>query len=190
MVQGRCPMLSIALRLTVVTAMLLTGCATPPRVPTTRDETFVPEHWETVVVLPFTGEAAVRRPVSELFAYQMQKQPYFRILTPGFAELTLKRNGQALDATEISADQAQKFGKMVQAQGVLVGNISQVRGGVAVYVRAEIKLIDVSQGHVVARVDQASPPISWNEFDLAKVAEKQAAIEMMAILESLGKKAR
>ena len=186
---------ALSLRLTLVAATLLTACATPPHgpshAPSTRDEAFVPERWETVAVLPFTGDPAFRRPAGEFFASKMQKQPHFRIMTPGFAELVLKRNGQSLDATRITDEQAQKLGQLVDAQAVFIGNITLVRDGYVVYVRAEIKLIEVSQGHVVASVDRR-PPISYSidGYVLAQAAQNQAATEMMAILEALGKKAR
>ena len=183
-------MSALSLRLTLVTATFLTACAAGPHVPSTRDEAFVPDHWEIVAVLPFTGDAAVRRPAGELFAHKMQKQPYFPIITPGFAELVLKRKGQSFGATEITAEQAQKLGQLVEAQAVLIGNITLVRDGIVAYARVEIKLIEVSQGHVVAKVDQSSSANSYNGYDLAQGAENRAATEMMAILEALGKKAR
>lgn len=179
-----------SLCLALVTTLLLAACATPVHQPPARDEAFIPDHWETVAVLPFTGDAAFRRPAGEFFAHRMQKQPYFRIMTPGFAEFVLKRKGESLDATQITAEQAQKLGKLVEAQAVFIGNIVLTRAGAVVFVRAEIKLIDVSQGHVVASVDEPSPPISYDGYDLAKVAENKAAAEMMVMLEALGKKAR
>jgi hypothetical protein len=193
---------SLPLYVALATAALITACVMPARQQSTRDEAFVPRSWKTVAVLPFAGDAAFRRPAGEFFAYklqkqanssftnELQKQQYFQIVPPGFAETVLERKGQPVDAREITVEQAQKLGQMVEAQAVLIGNITLVQSGAVVYVRAEIKLIDVSLGKMVASVDQPSPLLSYDGYPLAHAAVTQAAAEMKATLESFGKKVR
>ena len=186
-------------RLPSFVLLVFVACTTSPPRESVRDETFVPENWKTIAVLPFTGDAAFSRPAAEFFAYKLQKQQHFRIVTPGLAEIMLERQGFPLGGNEITIEEAQKLGRLVEAQSVFIGKIEmenippkrEYSPLIRRHARAEIKLIDVSQGRVVASVVQPSSPVMTHDYyDLAKNAIGQAAAEMMAVLDSLVKKNR
>ena len=173
--------------------LVLAACSTSPERQSVHDETFVPEKWKTIAVLSFTGDAAFSRPAAEFFANKLQKQQSFRIITPGFAEIVLERKGFPLGTNEITIEEAQKAGRLVEAQSVFMGKIEVEHvAGPLNRARAEIKLIDVSQNRVVASVVQPNSLLvpSNDSYDLAKNALDRAAAEMMTILDSLAKKNR
>lgn len=160
------------------------------------DEKFIPETWRTLAVMPFIGSVAWSRVAAEFFAFQIQRQPHFPVVTPAMIELTLRRKGLNLPPHGIEISDAQNAAQLVAAQAVFVGNIA-IRYGQLQEAIAEAKLVDAASGRVIATVAASvsdrqvpcgDPRIENCELDLVTAAIEQVAAKMLVVLNDLSQK--
>ena len=176
-----------ALRTTIVLLLFLSGCATGSL---TKDDKFVPEKWRTLAVLPFTGADAFDKTTAEFFAFQLERQKHFQIVAPAKTEITLKRSGTVLASDGLTAESAQKVGRVIGADALIVGKITLHRFRDLTSV--EVRLIDVATGQVIASVVQSALGMvrgpAYAQY--VRYATERAAADMMAVLEELSTKRR
>lgn len=115
---------------------------------------------KSMVVLPFQGNPAVRRPAAEYLAYLLASGSDWKILSPELAEIELNKRGVILPEHRLSPDEAIAFGKMLGYELALVGYIVESdrkwidrrRLDIGIHLEIEVRVIAVQSGKVLARL--------------------------------------
>ena len=162
----------VLFKIVIAGFFLLSGCETTKYFH--KDESFTQEklekqNWRKIAILPFTGNPAFRRVSAEMFSFHIHKQQHFEIIGPAIAEIELKKKGIELSDTEVEQKEAQKAGRLLGADAVIVGSITikitVMQGHREV---AGVSLIDISTGRIVATAIQSV----WFTFpDIFKLSE-------------------
>jgi len=170
----------------VLLLFIVAACATAA--PVMREDTFVPENWKVLAVLPFTGNTVFGKPAGEFFAFQLQKQTRFRVIAPAAVELTLNRAGVRLPDGNVTVERSQTLARLVPADAVFVGSVTlrPFLGAVA-----NVTLIDVATGRVVATAVQDSAGAANYRVDVharVTVAVERVGARLKTVLEEWSKK--
>jgi hypothetical protein len=96
--------------------ILFLGCANPEFV--MRSETFSPTDWTQIAILPFSGNPAFTKMASDTFALHMLKQQHFKIVQPSTVEVSLRQMRVDSAPGELTIQEVQKVGQLVNAEAV------------------------------------------------------------------------
>jgi hypothetical protein len=169
------------------------ACYQPVRY-STKDESFLRQHadkqpWHKVVVLPFSGDPAFCRTSAEWFTHLIDKHNLFEVIGPAVAEIELVKQGVRLDHADIPIGTAQEAGRILGADGVIVGSLktsiterSDVFWGKKV---AAVSIVDVSTGKVVATSARSDVLTGTDTRAVATSATGEAVNDLLPILYAL-----
>lgn len=126
---------------------------------------------------------------SDTFALHMLKQQHFKIVQPSTVEVSLRQIKVASSSGELTIQEAQKVGQLVNAEAVFIGDITSYNNGFTLNAFATVKLVDTKTGEIVAASHKPSGLLfGYSEHQAAVAAVKNVAEEMLLILEELSKK--
>lgn len=168
---------------------VLSGCSKPPVTVKHFDfnESFTPSSWKKIVVLPFSGNKKFRRTASEWFAFYLQKQPHYSIVTPTLAEIEIAKKGMAIPEKGFSIEEARQAARLLEADAVFVGNVETEKKSQSP-VKIRLQLIDVKTSEKIAThtVGYPSWVFLWDNFqEYVKLATDAAGRDFLKVLEGL-----
>jgi hypothetical protein len=170
-----------------ISLIFMLSCANPEFV--MQSEKFTPNDWNQIAILPFSGNPAFTKMASDTFALHMLKQQHFKIVQPSTVEVSLRQIRVASSPSELSIQEAQKVGQIVNAEAVFIGDITSYNNGFTLNAFATVKLVDTKTGEIVAASHKPSGLLfGYSEHQAAIAAVKNVANEMLLILEELSKK--
>lgn len=179
----------IALFLSLTSA----ACVQPVRY-SAKNESFLRQHadmqpWHKIAVLPFSGDPAFCRASAEWFTHLIGKHNLFEITGPAVAEVELGKQGMRLGDAEIPIDMAREAGRILGADGVIVGSIktstaerSDIFWGKKV---ASVSIVDVSTGQVVATSCQSDVLMGMDTSTVATSATERVVDDLLPVFYAL-----
>ncbi len=185
-------LLAIVLFLSLTSA----ACYQPVRY-STKDESFLRQHagmqpWHKVAVLPFSGDPAFRRATAEWFTHLLDKHNLFEIIGPAVAEIELGKRGQRLGNGDISIETAREAGRILGADGVIVGSLKtstterpDIFWGKKI---ASVSIVDVLTGRVVATSGQSDVLMGADTRAVALSATERVVDDLLPVLYALAGK--
>ena len=112
------------------------------------NEHFTPSSWETILVLPFSGEKKHRLTSPEWLAFYLQKQNRYSIVTPTYAEIEIISKGMSFPENGFSIEQARQAAQLLEVDAVLIGNVETEKRSQSP-VKISLQLIDVKTGEQI-----------------------------------------
>ncbi len=172
-------------------SLMSAACVQPVRY-SAKDELFLRQRadmqpWQTIAVLPFSGEPAFRRVAAEWFAYQVHKQRILDILDPSLAEVELKQKGFSIGDADMTIDDAWKAGLLLGVDGVVVGSIKpqQVSPTQLGPLVAGASIIDTATGKLVATSVQSKVLVTMDMKEFAAAVTDEVVADLLPVLHSL-----
>lgn len=129
--------------------MMVNGCANPSYFK--KDMNFMPVNWKRVAVLPFSGDVRFVQEGTDTFSLHLLGQNDFEVLSPSTIEYAINQVVAVQDSnTSFTVMQVQKIGSLVNADVIVVGNVTSYNNGMTLNGFATVKLIDVKSGKIIA----------------------------------------
>jgi hypothetical protein len=172
---------------------LMSACYQPVRY-SAKDESFLRQHagmlpWHKVAVLPFSGDPAFCRASAEWFTHLIDKHNLFEIVGPAVAEIELAKQGVRLGDADIPVGTAQEAGRVLGADGVIVGSLKTSIGerSDVFWIKkvASVSIVDVSTGKVVAESGRSDVLTGMNTAVVAMSATGEVADDLLPVLYAL-----
>jgi len=168
------------------------GCSSKPQVAVKQfdfNEDFTPSSWETIAVLPFSGNKTFRRTSPEWFSFYLQKQPRYSIVTPVYAEIEIVNKGMNIPGNGFSFEEARQAARILNADAVFVGNIETKKISQAP-VKLSLQVIDVETGKKIAThtIGYPSWVFLWDNFqEYVRLATEAAGRDFLRVLKGFEK---
>ena len=179
----------ITFSLVVATVSLLAGCANPTLTQSRKD--FVPTNWRTVAILPFSGDKRFTATAADTFTIRILGIKKLHVIQPSQTEVSVKRLG--IVATPIGYDvlEAQRIGKDIDADVIIMGVVSSHNNGMTMNGFCTAKVIDTASGEIIAAVHYPSGLLfGYSEHQGVIAATDRAAKEILKILTEFEAKSR
>ena len=180
----------IYLNLLLAFVFILSGCSSKPGVTVKHfdsNKSIAPSSWKKIAVLPFSGDKKFQRTSAEWFSFHLQKQPYYSIVTPTFAEIEIKNQVIDIIGNKFSIEQAQQAGRILNVDAVLLGDVETVKRSKSP-VKVLIRLVDVKTGETIAThtIGYPSWVLLWDNFqEYVKLATDAAGRDFVKVLKNL-----
>jgi hypothetical protein len=168
----------------------LFGCSSEPGVTVKHfdfNESFTPASWQTIAVLPFSGDKKFRRTSPEWFSFYLQKQQRYTIVTPTYAEIEVIKKGMAVPENGFSLEEARHAGRLLNADAVFVGSIEAKKVSQSP-IKLSLQLIDVETGKKIAthHIGYPSWVLLWDNFqEYVRLATEAAGRDFLVVLKGL-----
>lgn len=181
------------LAIVLLLSLTLAACVQPVHY-STKDESFLRQHadmqpWHKIAVLPFSGDPAFCRASAEWFTHLIGKHNLFEVIAPAVAEVGLGKQGMRLGDAEIPIDTAREAGRILGADGVIVGSIktstakrSDIFWGKKV---AAVSIVDVTTGQVVATSGQSDVLTGTDTSAVALSATQRVVEDLLPVFYAL-----
>ena len=166
------------------------GCSSKPGVTVKRfdfSESFTPSSWKTLAVLPFSGDQKFQRTSPEWFAFYLQKQQRYTIITPSYAEIEISNKGMKVPEHGFSLEEARQAARLLNADAVFVGKI-EARKISQSPIKLSLQLIDVGTGKEIAThtIGYPSWVFLWDNFqEYVRLATEVAGRDFLIVLKGL-----
>jgi curli biogenesis system outer membrane secretion channel CsgG len=164
--------------------LFLSGCANPSyfRI----NENFVGKNWQTIAVTRFSGNPAFVDVASETFVLHLLEQTRFAIIEPSEVEVKATEIMLKAQGDRLSIAQAQAIGKVLNADGVIVGTVTSYNNGLTLNGFSTVRLVDTRTGEVVASSHKPSgQPFLWSEHQAVVKAVERTANDILKAMDSI-----
>ncbi|MBU2541343.1 MAG: CsgG/HfaB family protein [Candidatus Omnitrophica bacterium] len=171
--------------LVVLLCLGLVGCANPSYF--RRNSKFIPNNWSKIAVLPFSGDMRFTQVATDTLNLHLLEQDDFVLVEPSTIQFAITKIGVKNDVNNaITILEAQKIGESVNAEVVLLGNITSYNNGLTLNAFATVKMIDTKTGQIVSVSHKPSGLLmGWSEHQAAVAAVRRTAKDMLKALREL-----
>jgi hypothetical protein len=179
---------SVLFAIVLFLSLMPAACYQPVRY-SAKNESFLQQHagkepWHTVAVLPFSGHPVLNRMSAEWFTHLIDKHHLFDIIGPSVSQIELGKQGVLLGDADIPIGTAQEAGRVLGAEGVIVGSIKKEPATGNRYIAA-VSIVDVSTGRVVATIVRSDFQQGMMGGEIAAAATAQVANDLLPVLYAL-----
>ena len=180
----------IYLNLLLAFVFILSSCSSKPGVAVKHfdsNQSIAPSSWKKIAVLPFSGDKKFQRTSAEWFSYYLQKQSYYSIVPPGFAEIEISNKGMSVSEKPFSIEEARQAARLLGTDAVFIGDVETVKRSKSP-VKVLIRLVDVKTGEVIAihTIGYPSWVLLWDNFqEYVKLATDAAGRDFLEVLKNL-----
>ena len=167
--------------------VLFSGCANPTF--SNQRQDFVPAGWSRVAIMPFAGDTRFTDAATQSFAIHILNVPEFRIIQPSSVSVSMRKLGIAPTENGFTVLEAQKVGRAIDAEAVIVGTVTSYNNGITLNGFCTAQIVDVASGEIVGASHHPSGLLIGNsEHHAVMSATERTGKEVLKMLEDLSRK--
>ena len=141
--------------------------------------------------MPFAGDSRFTDAATQSFAIHILNVPGFRVVQPSTVSVSVRELGIIPTESGFTILEAQRVGKAVNADAVIVGTVTSYNNGMTLNGFCTAQIIDVATGEIVGASHNPSGLLmGYSEHQCVMAATERSGKAVLKMLQDLSRKNR